>query len=62
MAAKLAAAKIAEGEHHSSMWYKVNARRGLAGGHKLQPHITTTLKDVSCWLNESSLFMMVSNT
>jgi len=47
MAAKLAAAKIAEGEHHSSMWYKVNARRGLAGGHKLLPQINTTLKDVS---------------
>jgi hypothetical protein len=47
MAAKLAAVKIAEGEHHSSMWYKVSARRGLAGGHKLLPQINTTLKDVS---------------
>lgn len=45
-AAKLAAAKIAQNEHHSSVWYKVNARRGLTGGHKLLPQINSRLKEL----------------
>ena len=57
-AARLAAAKIAEGEHHSPMWYKVNARRGLTGGHKLIPKINSTLKDVSIAENYCIIIFM----
>lgn len=45
-AAKLAASKLAEQQHHSSLWYRVNATRGLTGGHRLVPKVNEALRDV----------------
>ena len=46
-AARLAAAKIAEGESHDRGWYRVNAIRGLSGGRKLTPKVLTTFQQVT---------------
>lgn len=45
-AAKLAAAKIAEGESHGKGWYRVNAIRGLSGGRKLIPKVMTSFQEL----------------
>ena len=46
-AAKLVAAKVAEGESHDRGWYRVNAIRGLSGGRKLIPKVHTAFQEVS---------------
>ena len=48
-AARLAAAKIAEGESHDRGWYRVNAIRGLSGGRKLTPKVLTSFQQVICY-------------
>lgn len=45
-AAKIAASKIAETEHHNSMWYRIHATRALTGGHRLIPKVNNAFKDV----------------
>ena len=46
-AAKIAAAKMNEGQSHSRGWYRVNAIRGLSGGRKLVPQVTGAFQEVS---------------
>ena len=46
-AAKLAAAKLADGQPHSKAWYRVNATRMLSGGRKLVPKVLDNFQDVS---------------
>lgn len=45
-AAKLVAAKVAEGESHDRGWYRVNAIRGLSGGRKLIPKVHTAFQEL----------------
>lgn len=45
-AAKMAAAKIAETQSHSKMWYRINATRGVTGGKRLVPRVLTTFQGV----------------
>ncbi|ESO84204.1 hypothetical protein LOTGIDRAFT_92127, partial [Lottia gigantea] len=43
-AAKIAARKIAENEHHNSGWYRINAIRGMSGGKRVIPTIYDRVK------------------
>nr|XP_022315643.1 sodium/calcium exchanger 2-like isoform X4 [Crassostrea virginica] len=45
-AAKIVAAKLTEKEHHSRMWYRINATRSMSGGKKLVPQVYSAFKDV----------------
>ncbi|XP_050391531.1 sodium/calcium exchanger 2-like [Patella vulgata] len=45
-AAKIVSAKMAASQHHSSLWYRVNATRLLTGGHKLVPNVSKTMKEI----------------
>lgn len=45
-AAKIVAAKLSENEHHSRMWYRINATRNMSGGKKLTPQVFSAFKDV----------------
>ncbi|XP_021351094.1 sodium/calcium exchanger 2-like isoform X2 [Mizuhopecten yessoensis] len=45
-AAKLAAAKLSENQHHSSLWYRIHATRNITGGHKLVPQINKALHEL----------------
>ncbi|XP_060076840.1 sodium/calcium exchanger 2-like [Ylistrum balloti] len=45
-AARLAAAKLAENQHHSSLWYRIHATRNITGGHKLVPQINKALQEL----------------
>jgi len=42
----MAAAKIAETQSHSKMWYRINATRGVTGGKRLVPRVLTTFQGV----------------
>ncbi|XP_056017579.1 sodium/calcium exchanger 3-like isoform X2 [Ostrea edulis] len=45
-AAKIVAAKLSEKEHHSRMWYRINATRNMSGGRKLVPQVYSAFKDL----------------
>lgn len=45
-AAKIVAAKLSENEHHSRMWYRINATRNMSGGKKLTPQVFSAFKDL----------------
>ncbi|KAK3090451.1 hypothetical protein FSP39_011962 [Pinctada imbricata] len=45
-AAKIAAAKIQEHQHHDRLWYRINATRGVSGGKKLIPRVLTTFQQL----------------
>lgn len=45
-AAKIVAAKLSEKEHHSRMWYRINATRNMSGGKKLMPQVFSAFKDL----------------
>ncbi|XP_062620472.1 sodium/calcium exchanger 1-like isoform X2 [Saccostrea cucullata] len=45
-AAKIVAAKLTEKEHHSRMWYRINATRNMSGGKKLVPQVYSAFKDL----------------
>lgn len=44
-AASLAAAKLAEQQHHTRMWYRVGAIRDLTGGRRTRPSINEKLQN-----------------
>ena len=46
-AAKIAAAKIAENQHHDRLWYRINATRGVSGGRKLIPRVLHSFQQVN---------------
>ena len=45
-AAKIAAAKLSERQSHNSGWYRIQATRGLTGGHRLVPRVKESFKEV----------------
>ncbi|XP_050390892.1 sodium/calcium exchanger 3 isoform X2 [Patella vulgata] len=45
-AAKIAAKKIVEHQHHDRGWYRINAIRNMSGGKKLIPKVLNTFDDL----------------
>lgn len=51
-AALLAAAKVNDAQPHSKMWYRIGAVRSLSGSRRLQPQLSTRLREVYTAINE----------
>lgn len=51
-AALLAAAKVNDAQPHSKMWYRIGAVRGISGSRRLQPQLSTRLREVYSAINE----------
>ncbi|XP_039284888.1 sodium/calcium exchanger 2 isoform X1 [Nilaparvata lugens] len=51
-AAMLAASKLVNAQPHSAMWYRIGAVRSLSGSRRLEPILSTRLKQVYDVINE----------
>ncbi|KAK3913550.1 Sodium/calcium exchanger 2 [Frankliniella fusca] len=51
-AALLAAAKVNDAQPHSKMWYRIGAVRNLSGSRRLQPQLSSRLREVYTAINE----------
>eukprot|EP00918_Siedleckia_nematoides_P097649 GHVU01213916.1.p1 GENE.GHVU01213916.1~~GHVU01213916.1.p1 ORF type:complete len:844 (+),score=116.55 GHVU01213916.1:178-2709(+) len=51
---KLATAKMQEEAHHSRMWYRINATRGIGGTARLQPNLKEDLNEIMEKVKEKS--------
>jgi hypothetical protein len=59
-AAKIAIARMNEGQSHDRGWYRINATRMLTGGRKLIPKVMSNFQEVSINWNEKFVKLMHS--